>query len=151
MKDLVEICCPVCSPHPSERNVPPDRRKIPNAPVQADVDPLWPGLAVHPLHQHDNEGRIHRGLFRSMAVRGGEEREQVGWVVTHIRSGIVLGAVYERKEQALVARQMLGDLPVDWTLASEQLQSPVLMVQMAPIVAACGGVGYGYGGVHGHG
>lgn len=149
MKQLISIRCTRCSPVVAERKVPAELRCIPNAPVQADVDHLWPGLAVHPFHTHREDGTVVN-IFRSSHVNGSEEREQIGWVVTHIRSGVIMGALFERKEQALVARQLLGDLPVDWTLSYDELQSPVIMVQMAKILRDCGGVGLGYGGHHTH-
>lgn len=95
-----------------------------NSPIRSEVtvaytNPTLPGLA------------LHRGCFRN----------DVCWMVTHIKSGKILMDV-DDKQQGIRVLEFLIDCDVDWTLTADQLQSQRSSIRRiivaAKNVALCG-------------
>lgn len=87
------------------------------------------GLAVHNMHVH----------------RGGRIERMPAWVVTHLRSGLVVGAGYETRARAEAALLLLGSMPVDWGEPYERLQAPELVAAIRDVVARSAGLDTGLG------
>lgn len=104
-------------------------------------DGAWPGLAVHLIHRHGDDGRRLDVVDTEMMDGDGIGlRRHVGWVVTHVLSRQVVAVVYETKEQALTAASMFGELPCDWRLPAERLRDPGTMAAIGAIASSLGGI-----------
>lgn len=94
--------------------------------VPAVTDPEAVGLAINRMHVHGAAGPL-------------AERS---WVVTHLTSGVVMGAGYVEQAQAEYALRLLGSVPVDWRLPYQDpaLHTPELRAAMNAIIAEARGL-----------
>lgn len=98
--------------------------------VNGYTSSVAPGLAVNLMHVHGRGGRIER---------------MDAWVVTHVASGLVVGAGYEQRVQAESALLLLGGMPVDWGQPYEKLQAPELVAAIRDVVERAQGLDTGLG------
>lgn len=98
------------------------------ATVEGLIDPVAPGLAVTRMHAHNGRGEL-------MLLPA--------WVVTHTGSGVVVGAGYERRDQAEAALLLLGGLDVDWRQPPSRLRHPHLVAAIRACVEAAEGIDTG--------